>query len=304
MEEIRTEEPVEQKNSKIKESKIPAERVVEVNHVSMLFNLANERVDSLKEYFIRLIKRKLHYKEFWVLNDINFAVKKGESIGLVGNNGAGKSTLLKLIAGVLEPTKGAIKTKGILAPLINLGAGFDMEATARDNIFLNGAVLGFSRKEMQEKYDSIVRFSELENYMNVPLKNFSSGMLARLGFAIAVDVDPDILLVDEVLEVGDNNFRLKCAKRINELKQKGTTIILVSHDLNKIKTMCTHALWLKNGRIFKYGTSKTVCDAYLEMCEQERIEKEKQEKETLEKIAKEKALAEQLTQDKIEELLN
>lgn len=271
MEEIRTQEPVEQLDKKMVESKKAAERIIEVNHVSMLFNLAAEKVDNLKEYFIRLIKRKLHFKEYWVLNDINVAVKRGESLGLIGNNGAGKSTLLKLIAGVLEPTKGKITTKGVIAPLINLGAGFDMEASAKDNIYLNGAILGFSKKEMQEKFDSIVEFSELKDYMQVPLKNFSSGMLARLGFAIAVAVEPDILIVDEVLEVGDNNFKLKCQNKINELKQRGVTFIIVSHDIYKIKTMCTHALWLKNGRIHEYGKATTVAEHYMADCEQERL---------------------------------
>ena len=173
---------------------------------------------------------------------------------------------------MLEPTKGRITTKGVIAPLINLGAGFDMEANAKDNIFLNGAILGFSKKEMEQKFDSIVEFSELKEYMQVPLKNFSSGMLARLGFAIAVAIEPDILIVDEVLEVGDNNFKLKCQEKINQLKQKGVTFIIVSHDINKIKNMCTHALWLKNGRIHEYGKANTVAEHYMEDCEKERLE--------------------------------
>lgn len=235
-----------------------------IKDVSMMYNLPTERIDNLKEYIIKFLKGKLHYKEYWVLKDISLSIQKGESLGLIGENGAGKSTLLKLIAGVLEPTKGKIETNGSIAPLLNLGAGFDMQATGKENIFLNGAILGYSQKEMKEKYERIVEFAELENYMNVPLKNYSSGMVARLGFSIAVDVNPDILLVDEVLSVGDVNFSSKCHKKIKELKETGTTYILVSHSMDQVKNMCQKVVWIKDEQIYMYGDSATICDAYLQ----------------------------------------
>ena len=200
--------------------KISKNKVLEIDSVSMQYNLPSEKVDNIKELFIKLIKGKIRYNKFWVLKDINISLNKGESLGLIGCNGAGKSTLLKLIAGVMEPSKGTIQTNGTIAPLINLGAGFDMMATGKENVFLNGAILGFNKKQMEEKYQRIVDFAELGEYMNVPVKNYSSGMLARLGFAIAIDVDPDILIVDEVLSVGDMNFQKKCFAKLEELKAK------------------------------------------------------------------------------------
>ncbi|MBQ7351479.1 MAG: ABC transporter ATP-binding protein [Clostridia bacterium] len=239
------------------------DKVLEVESVSMQYNLPSEKVDNIKELFIKLVKRQLRYNKFWVLKDINISLNKGESLGLIGCNGAGKSTLLKLIAGVMEPTTGTIQTNGTIAPLINLGAGFDMMATGKENVFLNGAMLGFNRKQMEEKYNRIVEFAELGEYMNVPVKNYSSGMLARLGFSIAIDVDPDILIVDEVLSVGDMNFQKKCFAKLEELKNNGTTYILVSHNMNDVKKFCDKVAWLKNGEIYRFGESSEVCSEYI-----------------------------------------
>lgn len=242
------------------------EVLIELKNASMMFRLPTQKVDNIKEYVIKLITRRLKYREFMALENINLVVHRGESLGLIGRNGAGKSTLLKIIAGVLTPTKGKITVNGTIAPLINLGAGFDHEATAEENIYLNGAILGFSRKEMRQKYDRIVDFAEIKEFMNVPIKNFSSGMLARLGFAIAVDVNPDILLVDEVLSVGDAPFRKKCHERIEQIRKQGTTYIFVSHSTDQVKKLCTHTIWLKSGKIHMYGPSDEVCKAYEADC--------------------------------------
>jgi ABC-type polysaccharide/polyol phosphate transport system ATPase subunit len=240
--------------------------LIDVRDVSMRFRLPAEKIDSLKEYFIKLVKGKIKHKDFWVLNDINLQVRKGESLAIIGRNGAGKSTLLRLIAGIMQPTTGTIRTKGVMAPLLNLGAGFDTNATGRENIFLNGAILGFSKKEMEQKYDGIVEFSELEKFMDVPIKNYSSGMLARLGFSIAVDVSPDILIVDEILSVGDAPFRKKCNIRIKELQEKGATFIVVSHSMQTVCQLCNRAVWIGDGTIVQYGDVDTVTAAYTEWC--------------------------------------
>lgn len=251
----------------MKEKKqIKDENVIEIENLSLKFNKPTEKITTLKEFFVKLIKGKIRYDSFWVLNDINLEVKKGESLALIGLNGSGKTTLLKAIAGILQPTKGSIRIKGMVAPLISMGAGFDMEATAKENVFLNGAILGYSKKEMMAKYDSIVKFAELEGFMNVPLKNFSSGMLSRLGFAIAVDVQPDILLVDEVLAVGDINFRQKCQKKIEEILKNGTTLIYVSHAMNEVTRLCKNTLWIKDNRAHMYGTSQEVVQEYVKFC--------------------------------------
>lgn len=242
--------------------------LIEVDNVSLKYNKPSEKIGTLKEFIVRLFKGKLRYNEFWVLNDISVEVKRGESLALIGLNGCGKTTLLKTIAGILEPSKGEVRLGGTIAPLINLGAGFDMESTAKENVFLNGAILGYSKKEMQAKYDSIVEFAELKDFMNTPIKNFSSGMLSRLGFAIAVDVQPDILLVDEVLSVGDYNFRQKCQKKIEELMANGTTLVYVSHNMNEVIRLCKHALWIKDNKMHMYGKSKDVVEKYLEFCNQ------------------------------------
>lgn len=235
---------------------------VKIENVSMMFNMASEKIYSIKEYFIKLMSGKLYFQEFWALRDISFEIKKGEIFGIIGLNGAGKSTLLKIIAGVLKPTMGRVYVNGTMAPLIELGAGFDFELTARENIFLNGAILGYSRKFMKEKFDEIVEFAELRDFLDVPLKNFSSGMQARLGFAIATIVDPDILIVDEILAVGDFHFQEKCEKRINSMLEKGTTIVMVSHSIDQIERMCQRVLWLEKGRMKMIGDAKEVCEAY------------------------------------------
>jgi len=240
--------------------------LVEVNDVSMRFRMPSEKIDNLKEFFIKFVKRKLRYQELKVLNHISFHVNRGESVGILGRNGAGKSTLLKLISGIIEPTSGSITVRGSIVPLLKLGAGFDMNATGRENIFLNGAILGYSKKEMMERYDRIVAFAELEKFVNMPLKNYSSGMLTRLGFAIAVDVNPDLLIIDEVLAVGDAPFQKKCSEKIASLQANGTTFLLVSHNAAQVKKLCKRAIWIKDGEIVMYDDAAKVCDAYAADC--------------------------------------
>jgi len=241
------------------------ENIIEVSNMTMCFNLAEEKTDSLKEYFVKLLSGKLHYNEFLVLKDISFNVKKGESVALIGKNGSGKSTMLKIIAGVMYPSQGSVTVRGSIAPLIELGAGFDMELTARENIYLNGAILGFNRAFMDAHFDEIVEFSELQAFLNVPLKNFSSGMIARLGFAIATMVKADILIVDEVLAVGDFRFQEKCKAKIAELLEGGTTLFFVSHSADQVKTLCEKAIWLDHGTIMAYGDTAEVYAQYEEM---------------------------------------
>ena len=239
------------------------EYIVDVDNVTIRFNLASEKVDNLKEYFIKLIKHELMFQEFLALKDINLKVRPGEAWGLIGTNGSGKSTLLKAICGILKPYKGTIRTVGTIAPLIELGAGFDMNMTARENVFLNGTVLGHSRKFMQEHYDEIIEFAELENFQDVPIKNFSSGMQARLGFAIATMVKPDILVVDEILSVGDYQFQQTCYGRMNERLQGGTTLLNVSHDINSVRNLCDHAIWIDHGVMKKSGPVEEVAAEYM-----------------------------------------
>ena len=236
--------------------------MVEVNGLGIRFNLAKERVDSLKEYFLKFTKGALHFEEFWALRNVSLNIEKGDFYGLVGINGSGKSTLLKTVAGVFKPTEGSVKVNGTIAPLIELGAGFDMDLTARENIFLNGAVLGFSKDHMMEKFDDIVNFSELHDFLDVPLKNYSSGMVARIAFAIATATKPDILIADEILAVGDYAFQEKCEQRMKELLEGGTTVIFVSHSIEQVKRMCNKATWLEKGKVIMTGDAETVCDAY------------------------------------------
>ena len=245
---------------------IKEDNVIEIENLCIKFNKPTEKITTLKEFCVKLFKGKLRYESFEVLKDINLEVKRGESLALIGLNGSGKTTLLKAIAGILQPSSGEIRINGSIAPLISMGAGFDLEATARENVFLNGAILGYSKKEMLKKYDSIVKFAELENFMNVPLKNFSSGMLSRLGFAIAVDVQPDILLVDEVLSVGDINFRKKCHNKIEEMLKNGTTLIYVSHAMTEVTRLCKNAVWIKDNTIYKQGESNDIVNQYIEFC--------------------------------------
>ena len=237
--------------------------MIDVDHVTIRFNLASQKIDNLKEYFIKLLKRELMFQEFLAVKDVSFQVHKGEAWGLIGTNGSGKSTMLKAISGILKPYRGKITVNGSVAPLIELGAGFDPEMTARENIFLNGCVLGHSEKFMKEHFDDIVDFAELHEFLDSPLKNFSSGMRARLGFSIATMVKPDILIVDEILAVGDYKFRQKCEKRMKELLAGGTTLLYVSHSIDEVKRLCDHALWIDKGETRLIGEAKEVCDAYL-----------------------------------------
>lgn len=239
-----------------------SEMIVNVENVSMKFNLSSEKVDNFKEYFIKRIKKDLKYDEFWALKGINFSMQKGESVALIGFNGCGKSTLLKTIAGVLKPTKGSVSVSGSIAPLIELGAGFDIDLTARENTFLNGAMLGYSRAQMEGFYEGIVEFSELQEFMNVPIKNFSSGMLARLGFAIATIGQPDLLIVDEVLSVGDFRFQEKCEQRIQRMMKEKTSVLFVSHSIEQVQKICDRAIWIEHGCIREDGPSKLVGDKY------------------------------------------
>ena len=236
---------------------------VEIKNVSMRFNLARERVDNIKEWFVRKLKgNNTAIDEFWALRDITFDIPKGDSFALIGSNGSGKSTLLKIISGILTPTSGSVTVNGSIAPLIELGAGFDLELTGRENIFLNGAVLGHSQKLMLEKYDEIMDFSELKEFEDVPVKNYSSGMLARLGFSIATIVKPDILIVDEILAVGDQAFQAKCHKRMEDMMSGGTTVILVSHSEGDIKRICKHAAWINKSKLMFVGESEEALERY------------------------------------------
>lgn len=236
--------------------------MVKVDNVSMRFNLASEKINSLKEYFIKTLKGKISYNEFWALNDICFEVKRGEAVGLIGLNGSGKSTMLKVIAGVLKPTRGSAVVYGDMAPLIELGAGFDFDLTARENVFLNGAILGHSKAEMELYYDDIVSFSELEPFMDAPVKNFSSGMMARLAFAVATIGQPDLLIVDEVLSVGDFRFQEKCEARIRNMLDHGTTLLFVSHSIDQVRMLCSKVAWLEHGTLRAFGPSEQYCAEY------------------------------------------
>lgn len=245
---------------------VPAEdapTAILADDVSMIFNIASEQYNSLKEYFIAAAKHELTFKEFRALDHISFEVKRGEAFGLVGTNGSGKSTMLKIIAGVLEPSTGKVSVSGTIAPLIELGAGFDMELTAKENIYLNGALLGYRKDFIDEHFQDIVDFAELDGFMDMPLKNYSSGMVARIAFAIATVTTPDILVVDEALSVGDFRFQEKCEKRINELvHEHGTTLLFVSHFIEQVERVCERALWIEKGEMRMQGPVKEVCEAY------------------------------------------
>lgn len=266
-----------------------SENVIEVENVSMDFYRRDEKVDNLKEFFVRFLRGKLERRKERILDNISFELKKGESIALIGHNGAGKSTLLKIISDIIKPTEGEVRTHGVIAPLLNLGAGFDFEATGKENIYLNGAILGYSKKELERKYQEIVEFSELEDHINVPLKNYSSGMVARLGFAIAIDVEPQILLVDEILSVGDENFRRKCADKIDELRRKGVSFVIVSHNMDQVKRLCQKALWIENSHVMGYGEVNDICAQYSAYCT--KIKQEQEEKKRAAEEAKKAAEA-------------
>ena len=237
--------------------------IIDIKNVSVRFNKSTENISGLKEYMIKMIKRELMFQEFFALKDISFTVKRGESWGLIGKNGSGKSTLLKLISGIIKPYQGSITVQGSISPLIELGAGFDSELTARENIFLNGALLGYKKKFITENFDRIVEFAELSEFIDVPLKNFSSGMSARLGFAIATITKPDILIVDEVLAVGDFAFQQKCKKRMEELLSGGTTLLFVSHSIEQVQELCQNAIWLEHGNIKAIGDTTSVSQQYM-----------------------------------------
>lgn len=238
------------------------EFAVRVDHVSMRFNMSREKVDSIKEYLIKMAKRQLFFEEFWALKNVSLEIKRGEVFGLVGLNGAGKSTLLKVVAGVLKPTTGTVSVEGTIAPLIELGAGFDADLTARENVYMNGAVLGYNKAYMEQRYQEIMDFAELWDFADVPVKNFSSGMYARLGFAIATLVKPEVLIVDEILGVGDFKFQEKCKNRIRELMGGGTTVLMVSHSNDTIRTFCNRVAWLENGQVKEIGPADEVCAHY------------------------------------------
>lgn len=246
------------------------EYAISVQEATVRFNMASERIDNLKEYFVKLLQRKLMFQEFLALKSVSFQVKKGESWGLIGTNGSGKSTLLKLICGIMKPYKGKVMVNGTIAPLIELGAGFDGELTARENIYLNGAVLGHSKKYMQNHFDQIVDFAELWDFLDMPIKNYSSGMAARLGFSIATVVKPDILIVDEVLSVGDWAFQQKCQARMKELLEDGVTLLYVSHDIDSVRSLCKKAIWLDKGTQKMSGDVNEVCEAYMQVQRTER----------------------------------
>lgn len=239
--------------------------MISVRDVTMNFSMPKEKVDNVKEYIIRKLKRRLSFDKFTALDNVSIDIERGEVVGIIGLNGSGKSTLLKIISGILKPSSGEVITNGTISPLIELGAGFDPELTTRENIFLNGSVLGFERSFIREKYDEILDFAELREYENVAIKNFSSGMVARLGFSIATLVKPDILIVDEILAVGDFLFQQKCERRIAEMMSGGTTVLIVSHSIEQIERLCTRILWLDHGKTRMIGDTATVCEQYKNM---------------------------------------
>ena len=239
--------------------------VLSVEHVGMRFNLSKEKVDSLKDYVLKSITRQMKFDEFWALKDINFTLKKGDRIGILGTNGAGKRTLLKVIAGVFKPTEGKVVRNGRIVPLLELGAGFDKEYTGRENIYLYGAVLGYSKEFIDSKFEEIVKFSGLRKFLDVPLKNYSSGMKSRLGFSIATIVEPEILILDEVLSVGDAKFRKKSEKKILSMMDKGVTVLFVSHSLAQVQRICNKAMILENGTIRNIGDVDEIAAEYENM---------------------------------------
>ena len=245
--------------------------MVKVENVSMKFNLGIEKNFSIKQFMVDTLspshrkekKSRRELNEFWALQDVSFEVKRGEVVGLIGNNGAGKSTLLKIVAGVMKPTKGSVKVRGNICPMIELGGGFDSDLTARENIYLNGSVMGYNKLFLESKYDEIVEFSELQDFMEVPVKNFSSGMVARLAFSIATIVDPEILIVDEILSVGDAAFKQKSEAKMRSMIGGGTTVLYVSHSANSVKSLCDRAVWLDHGKIVMIDDASIACDEYL-----------------------------------------
>lgn len=240
--------------------------MINIENVSMRFNLGQEKINTLKELLIKRAKKEYKIQEFWALKDVSFKLNKGEVLGVLGVNGSGKSTLLKVVAGVMKPTKGIVQVEGKISPMIELGAGFDHELTARENVFLNGAVLGYNKKFLEEKYEEIVDFSELKDFMDVPIRNFSSGMVARLAFSISTLVDPEILIVDEILSVGDIPFQRKSEEKMTSMINGGSTVIFVSHSLDTVKKICEKVIWLDHGNVKMFGNVNEICDSYVSFC--------------------------------------
>ncbi len=238
------------------------DKVIEIKNVSMGYRVDSNRVNTLKEWAVTKLKRKLHYEYFWALTDVSFDVDKGDVVGIIGRNGAGKSTILKLISGLFKPTKGTIVTNGRVVPMLELGSGFDPELTGRENIFLNGAILGYSEQFLNEQYDQILEFSELQEFIDRPIKTYSSGMMMRLAFSVATIVKPEILIVDEILAVGDEAFQRKSHAKMMELMHGGATVLYVSHNLEQIKELCNKVIWLDHGKVVMKGDTETVCEAY------------------------------------------
>ncbi len=236
--------------------------MIEVNDVSMRFRMNTDRIMSLKEFVTASLSGKMKYSEFTALNHVSFTVRKGETVGLIGHNGAGKSTMLKVISGILQPSEGSVITRGNIVPMLELGSGFDMELSGRENIFLNGAILGYSEEFLREKYDEIVEFSELGDFIEMPIRNYSSGMMARLAFSVAAEVQPEILIVDEILSVGDANFQEKSRKRMMEMMSGGTTVLFVSHNMQQVREMCNRVVWLEHGTVQMLGDTQEICDEY------------------------------------------
>ena len=265
-------------NNRKKKKKKNQGPALKVEHVGMKFNLSKEKVDNLKEYFIKFVKKELTYQEFWALKDVNFEVQAGDRVGIVGLNGAGKSTLLKVISGVLKPTEGSVTTNGKIVPLLELGAGFDKQYTGAENIYLYGALLGYSKSFIDEKYDEIVEFSELGEFIDVPVKNYSSGMRARLGFSIATVVKPDILILDEVLSVGDAQFRKKSEARIQSMFAQGVTVLFVSHSLEQVKRICNKAIMLEHGTVIAQGEVEDMATIYSTLLNKQKRRRKRRKK--------------------------
>ena len=236
--------------------------IIRANDITMRYLMTYDRIQSIKEYIVQMLRGKIKYEEFWALKNVSFEVERGEVVGIIGHNGAGKSTLLKVISGILKPTGGELEVHGNVVPMLELGSGFDHDLTGRENIFLNGSILGYSEKYLKEKYEQIVEFSELGKFIDVPIRNYSSGMLMRLAFSIATVVQPEILIVDEILAVGDAAFQEKSKTRMLELMGGGTTVLFVSHSLEQIREMCDRVIWLEHGQIKAIGATKEICDAY------------------------------------------
>ena len=236
--------------------------MIEVDDVSIKFDLSSDRINTLKEFVIKMITKKIKFDEFWALQNVSFQIEKGDVLGIIGHNGAGKSTLLKVISGIMKPTKGKATVHGNIVPMLELGSGFDFELSGKENIFLNGAILGYSEEFLHEKYDEIVAFSELGDFINVPLRNYSSGMVMRLAFSIATVVNPEVLIVDEILAVGDAQFQEKSKNKMLEMMGGGTTVLFVSHALPQIREMCNKVVWLEHGQVVAFGDTKEICDRY------------------------------------------